>query len=183
MQPWDAISMDFITLLPPSNGKTNIWVIVDCLSKFAHFIPLPTKFTSTTLATTFLRDMYRLHGLLKSIVYDRDPLFLSQFWTQLFKQLGTKLKHSSAYHPETDGQTEAVNKCLESYLRAFVCDKPRSWQHYLYLAEFWYKTSFHSSIKMTPFKALYGKEATTIHKYTPGSNQTASIDESLVEHQ
>nr|GFB98907.1 reverse transcriptase [Tanacetum cinerariifolium] len=78
---------------------------------------------------------------------------------------------------------EVVNRCLESYLRAFVRDEPRTWNKYLYLAEFWYNTSFHSSIKMTPFKAVYGREATTIHDYSPGTNKTASIDATLVEHQ
>ncbi|GJU38314.1 ty3-gypsy retrotransposon protein [Tanacetum coccineum] len=182
-QTWYDITMDFITHLPPSNGKTTIWVIVDRLSKFAHFIALPTHYTANSLATIFLKDIYRLHGLPNSITSDRDPLFLSHLWTQLFKQLGTKLRHSSAYHPQTDGQTEVVNRCLEAYLRAFVHDEPRMWNRYLYLAEFWYNTSFHSSIKMTPFRAMYGREAATIHEYTPGSNHTASIDESLREHQ
>ncbi|KAL4583040.1 hypothetical protein LXL04_007604 [Taraxacum kok-saghyz] len=180
---WSDITMDFITHLPPSNGKTAIWVIVDRLSKAAHFIALPTHYTAITLAPIFLKDIYRLHGLPNSIVSDRDPLFLSQFWTQLFKQLGTKLKHSSAYHPQTDGQSEVVNRCLESYLRAFACEEPRTWHRYLYLAEFWYNTSFHSAIQMSPFKAVYGREATSIHEYSPGTTNTASIEETLLEHQ
>lgn len=126
---------------------------------------------------------YRLHGLPNLIVSDRDPLFLSHFWTQLFKQLGTKPRHSSAYHPQTDGQTEEVNTCLECYLSAFVHYEPRSWNRYLYLAKFWYNTSYHSSTNITPFKAMYGRDTTTIHDYTPGSNPTTSIDASLVEHQ
>lgn len=98
--------MDFITQLPPSNGETAIWVIVDHLiTKFAHFLALPNQFNAPSLATLFLRDIYRLHGLLKTIVSDRDPIFLSKFWKQLFSQLGTRLLHSSAYHPQTVGQT------------------------------------------------------------------------------
>ncbi|KAL4581633.1 hypothetical protein LXL04_006159 [Taraxacum kok-saghyz] len=181
--PWHDISLDFITHLPPSNGKSSISVIVDRLTKFSHFIALPSKYTAASLATVFLKDIYRFHGLPKSILSDRDPLFLSHFWIQLFKQLGTKIRHSSAYHPQTDGQTEVVNRCLESYLRAFACDEPKSWHRYLYLAEFWYNTSFHSAIAMTPFKVMYGRDATAIHDYTPSSNATASIDATLQEHQ
>ncbi|KAJ0483369.1 putative nucleotidyltransferase, Ribonuclease H [Helianthus annuus] len=180
---WIDISMDFITGLPSSKGKTTIWVIVDRLSKFAHFISLPTHYTAVSLASIFMKEIYRLHGLPKTIVSDRDPTFVSCFWKELFKHMGTKLLHSSAYHPQTDGQTEVVNRCLESYLRAFVFDEPATWGRYLYLAEFSYNTSHHSSINMTPFKAVYGRDATTIHDYIPGSSNNASIDTSLATHQ
>ncbi|GJW91288.1 ty3-gypsy retrotransposon protein [Tanacetum coccineum] len=150
-QVWEEISMDFITNLPTSNGKSAIWVIVDRLTKFAHFLALPPHYTAASLANLFLNHIYRLHGLSKSILSDRDPIFLSRFWKELFGKIGTKLLHSSAYHPQTDGQTEVVNRCLESYLRCFACDEPHSWNKYLYLAEFWYNTSYHSAIEMTPF--------------------------------
>nr|GFB09589.1 Ty3/gypsy retrotransposon protein [Tanacetum cinerariifolium] len=182
-QVWEEISMDFITSLPPSNGKTAIWVIVDRLSKFAHFIALPPHHTAASLATIFLHDIYRLHGLPKSIISDRDPIFLSRFWKELFNKIGTKLLHSSAYHPQTDGKTEVVNRCLESYLRCFACDEPTSWSKYLYLAEFWYNTSYHSAIEMAPFQALYGHPPPSIPHYTLGSSQVASIDSTLMEHQ
>ncbi|GJS67859.1 ty3-gypsy retrotransposon protein [Tanacetum coccineum] len=182
-QPWHDISMDFITQLPPSKGKVCIWVIVDRLSKYAHFIPLSPNYTAVTLASHFMHEIYRLHGLPKTIVSDRDPLFLSRFWKELFKLMGTKLLHSSAYHPQTDGQTEVVNRCLEMYLRAFVFDEPRTWAQLLYLAEFCYNTSHHSSINMSPFKALYGRDVTSIHNYLPGSTTTGSIESSLLEHQ
>ncbi|GKB98047.1 ty3-gypsy retrotransposon protein [Tanacetum coccineum] len=182
-QPWHDISMDFITQLPPSKGKSCIWVIVDRLSKYAHFISLPPNYTAVTLASLFMHEIYRLHGLPKTIVSDRDPLFLSRFWKELFKLMGTKLLHSSAYHPQTDGQTEVVNRCLEMYLRAFVFDEPRTWARLLYLAEFCYNTSHHSSINMSPFKALYGRDVTSIHNYVPGSTVTGSIENSLLEHQ
>ncbi|GKB89525.1 ty3-gypsy retrotransposon protein [Tanacetum coccineum] len=182
-QPWHDISMDFITQLPPSKGKSCIWVIVDRLSKYAHFISLPPNYTAVTLASLFMHEIYRLHGLPKTIVSDRDPLFLSRFWKELFKLMGTKLLHSSAYHPQTDGQTEVVNRCLEMYLRAFVFDEPRTWAKLLYLAEFCYNTSHHSSINMSPFKALYGRDVTSIHNYLPGSTATGSIENSLLEHQ
>ncbi|KAJ0575909.1 putative nucleotidyltransferase, Ribonuclease H [Helianthus annuus] len=180
---WHDISMDFITNLPPSRGKTVIWVIVDRLSKFAHFIALPAHYTAFSLATVFLKEVFKLHGLPKTIVSDRDPIFVSRFWKELFKQMGTKLIHSSAYHPQTDGQTEVVNRCLETYLRAFIFDTPSKWERYLYMAEFSYNTNFHGAINMTPFKALYGHEATSIHDYIPGTNSNASIDMSLSHHQ
>lgn len=180
--PWLEISMDFITHLPPSKGRTVIWVIVDRLSKFAHFIALPTHYTAASLAALFMREIYRLHGLPKTIVSDRDPIFVSRFWTELFKQMGTTLLHSSAYHPQTDGQSEVVNRCLESYLRAFVFNEPNTWQRYLYLAEYSYNTTYHSAIDMTPFMAVYGREATSIHDYSQGDTSNGSIEASLQEH-
>ncbi|GJZ33313.1 ty3-gypsy retrotransposon protein [Tanacetum coccineum] len=182
-QVWDEISMDFITNLPLSNGKLAIWVIVDRLTKFAHFLALSPNYTATTLATLYLQQVYRLHGIPKTIVSDRDPIFLSRFWKELFNKIGTQLLYSSAYHPQTDGQTEVVNRCLESYLRCFSCDEPKDWSKYPYLAEFWYNTSYHSAIEMTPFQALYGRPPPTIPHYTLGSSQVASIDSTLLEHQ
>lgn len=104
--------MYFITHLTTSGGKTDILVIVDRFLKFAHFLALPTKFTAITLVSMFLQIVYRLHGLPKSIITDRDPLFLSSFWKEIFKRLGTRLKYSTAYHPQSDGQTKVVNRCL-----------------------------------------------------------------------
>ncbi|GJV33354.1 ty3-gypsy retrotransposon protein [Tanacetum coccineum] len=182
-QVWEEISMDFITNLPTSKGKSAIWVIVDRLTKFAHFIALPPYYAAASLATLFLNHIYHFYGLPKSILSDRDPIFLSRFWKELFGKIGTKLLHSSAYHPQTDGQTEVVNRCLGSYLRCFACDKPQNWNKYLYLAEFWYNTSYHSVIEMTPFQALYGRPPPSLPRYTLGSSQVASIDATLMEHE
>ncbi|KAJ0857239.1 putative nucleotidyltransferase, Ribonuclease H [Helianthus annuus] len=182
-QVWEEISMDFITNLPPSNGKTAIWVIVDRLTKFAHFISLRPNYTATSLATIFLDQIYKLHGLPKSILSDRDPVFVSKFWKELFNSVGTTLLHSSAYHPQTDGQTEVVNRTLESYLRCFACDEPNRWTKYLYLAEFWYNTSHHSAIDMTPFQALYGRPPPSLPHYTLDKNRATTIEETLLEHQ
>lgn len=140
--------MDFIVQLPPSHGKTTIWVVIDRLSKFGHFIALGNHYTAATLTHEFLANIYHLHGIPKSIVSDRDPLFLSKFWVELFKQLGTTLAHSSAYHPQSDGQSEVLNRCLETYLRCFASDEPKSWSRYLHLAEFWYNSSHHTAIGM-----------------------------------
>lgn len=181
--PWVDISMDFITGLPNSKGKTTIWVVVDRLTKFAHFIALSGTYTAVSLASIFMKEIYRLHGLPKTIVSDRDPIFVSHFWRELFKQMGTKLLHSSAYHPQTDGQTEVVNRGLEMYLRAFVSETPKLWERYLYLAEFSYNTNHHTAIEMSPFQALYGRQVSTIHDYVPGTAKCGSIEESLLLHQ
>jgi hypothetical protein len=155
-QRWEEVSMDFITGLPKSEGKSVIMVIVDRLTKYAHFCALSHPFKASTVATAFMETVQKLHGSPKIIVSDRDPIFTGHFWTELFSYLGTQLAHSSSYHPQSDGQTEIVNKCLEGYLRCFVSDKQAQWFKWLPLAEWWYNTSFHTATKMTPFMALYG---------------------------
>src|SRR5436853_3918107 len=118
-RPWEDISMDFIVGLPESAGYTKIWVIVDRFSKMAHFIPLTTEVPIERLALMFLKEIWRYHGLPESIISDRDSRFTSKFWTSLMKLLGVKLNVSTAFHPETDGQTERVNQTLEQYIRSY----------------------------------------------------------------
>lgn len=113
---WNDLTMDFITHLPLSRGCTVILVVVDRLTKAAHFGALPTSFTASKVAQLFVEMVVRLHGFPSTIVSDRDPVFLNKFWAELFRLSGTKLKHNSAYHPQTDGQTEVVNRGLEQYL-------------------------------------------------------------------
>nr|KYP64304.1 Transposon Ty3-I Gag-Pol polyprotein [Cajanus cajan] len=153
---WEEITMDFITSLPSSHGYTVIWVVCDRLSKYSHFVALPTHFTAQQLAQRFMQEIFRLHGPPKVTISDRDPIFLSQFWREIFKAQGTKLKYSSSYHPQTDGQTEVLNRTLECFLRCFVSDNPRSWLHFLHIAEFWYNTNKHSSLATSPFHVFYG---------------------------
>ncbi|GJZ81421.1 ty3-gypsy retrotransposon protein [Tanacetum coccineum] len=117
---WEDVSMDFITGLPNSKGVTVIFVVVDCFTKYAHFGTLPTNFNAHKVAEVFLEIVIKHHGLPKTIVSDRDPIFVSKFWNQLFLLSGTHLNHSTAYHPQTDGQTEVVNRGLEQYLRAMA---------------------------------------------------------------
>jgi hypothetical protein len=114
---WKDISMDFITGLPKSGNKSIIMVVVDRLSKYAHFCTLPHPFTTSTVAHIFMDQVFKLHGMPHSIVSNRDPNFTSNFWQELFKLQGTQFHLSLAYHPQMDGQTEVVNKCLETYLR------------------------------------------------------------------
>ena len=115
--------MDFVTGLPKSEGNSVIMVIVDRLTKYAHFCALSHPFKASTVATAFMEIVQKLHGSPKIIVSDRDPIFTGHFWIELFSCLGTQLAHSSSYHPQSDGQTEIVNKCLECYLHCFVSDK------------------------------------------------------------
>jgi hypothetical protein len=167
---WEDVSLDFITGLPKSKGFDAILVVVDRLSKYSHFILLKHPYSAKSIAELFVKEIVRLHGIPKSIISDRDPLFVSHFWLELFKLQGTKLKMSSAYHPETDGQTEVINRCLESYLRCFVSDQPKSWSTWIAWAEYWYNTTYHASIGKTPFEVVYGRQAPTIIQFS--SNET-----------
>lgn len=128
--------------LPISKENTCI-MVVDSLSKYAHFGPLPSSHSAVQVAELLTSTMIKLDGVPRSIILDRDPIFTSNFWRKLFELIGTKLCMSSAYHPQSDGQFEVLNRCLEQYLRAFVSDRPSSWVLFLAWAEFHYNTSYH----------------------------------------
>lgn len=150
--------MDFIEGLPTSHHNHNaIWVIVDRLTKSAHFLPVRSNFTSEQYAKLYIAEMVKLHGIPLSIVSDRDPNFVSGFWKSFQQALGTELYLSTAYHPQTDGQTERVNQILEDMLRACVLDFKGNWEEYLPLSEFAYNNSYQKTIGMAPFEALYGR--------------------------
>ena len=123
----------------------------------------------------------KLHGFPSIIISDHDPIFLSNFWKKLFQTSGTTLQHSSAYHPQTDGQSEVVNRGLEQYLRAFTQEKPTTWFNLLCWAEYSYNTSFHNSIKMTPFQALYGRLPPTIPPYIQSSTSIQALEDLFLE--
>jgi hypothetical protein len=159
---WSSISMDFITGLPQTSGKRDaIWVIVDRLTKSAHFLPISMKWKIEQLAKLYIREIVRLHGVPTDIVSDRDSRFVSRFWSELQRAYGTQLKYSTAFHPETDGQTERVNQILEDMLRACALDYAGSWEEMLPLAEFSYNNSYQTTIQMAPFEALYGRKCRT----------------------
>jgi transposase InsO family protein len=144
-----------------AKGYDSIWVIVDRLTKIAHFLPVRVKYTMAMYAELYIACILSLHGIPKTIVLDRGPQFVAKFWEALHKSLGTKLLHSSAYHPQTSGQTERVNQILEDMLQACAFDFPHKWDDCLPLAEFSYNNSYQESIKVAPFEALYGRRCCT----------------------
>lgn len=155
---WQIVSIDFIEGLPKSKGCDCILVVVDKFSKYAHFLPLAHPSSALQVAKLFLDHIFKLHGLPSAIISDRDKIFTSNLWRELFRLTKTELQMSTAYHPETDGQTERVNQCLEAYLRCAVHACPTKWKDWLSLAEYWYNTSYHSSLGKTPFEVLYAHE-------------------------
>ncbi|GKB79797.1 putative reverse transcriptase domain-containing protein [Tanacetum coccineum] len=156
---WDNIKMDFITKLPKSSqGFDTIWVIVDRLTKSAHFLPIRKNDPLDKLERLYLNRIVARHGIPISIIYDRDRMFTSNFWRSFQKALGTDLSMSTAYHPETDGQSERTIQTIEDMLRACVIEFGRGWVKHLPLAEFSYNNSYHASIKAAPYEALYGRK-------------------------
>ena len=153
--------MDFIEGLPKSEGYSVILVVVDRLTKFAHFIPVKHPYSAASIAQLFMDNVVKLHGLPNSIVSDRDTIFISHFWRDLFKLYQVNLSLSTAYHPQTDGQTKRVNQILEDMFRAYVLTSPKNWDKWLPLAEFSYNNSYQESLKMAPFEALYGHKCRT----------------------
>ncbi|MBB1214013.1 transposase, partial [Klebsiella pneumoniae] len=140
---WDEIGMDFITGLPKTQGGyDSIWVIVDQLTKVARFIPVKTTYGGNKLAELYFARIVSLHGIPKKIVSDRGSQFTSHFWKKLQEELGTRLNFSTAYHPQTDGQTERLNQILEDMLRACVLDFGKTWDKSLPYAEFSYNNSY-----------------------------------------
>ena len=162
-RPWQDISMDFITGLPVSDGFDKIWVIVDLLTKMAHFIPLKSGEVSPgpILAQAFAKEIWRLHGLPSSIISDRDTQFTSKFWGSLTELLGIRLRMSTAFHPQTDGQTERVNQTLEEYLRHYTNYQQDDWVSLLPMAEHAYNAAKSESTKLSPFYANFGFEPAT----------------------
>ncbi|KAL0555972.1 hypothetical protein IC582_004475 [Cucumis melo] len=155
---WENVSMDFITGLPRTlRGFTVIWVVVDRLTKSAHFVPGKSTYTASKWAQLYMSEIVRLHGVPVSIVSDRDARFTSKFWKGLQTAMGTRLDFSTAFHPQTDGQTERLNQVLEDMLRACALEFPGSWDSHLHLMEFAYNNSYQATIGMAPFEALYGR--------------------------
>ncbi|KAL0534344.1 hypothetical protein IC582_028634 [Cucumis melo] len=155
---WENVSMDFITGLPRTlRGFTVIWVVVDRLTKSAHFVPGKSTYTASKWAQLYMSEIVRLHGVPVSIVSNRDARFTSKFWKGLQTAMGTRLDFSTAFHPQTDGQTERLNQVLEDMLRACALEFPGSWDSHLHLMEFAYNNSYQATIGMAPFEALYGK--------------------------
>jgi hypothetical protein len=158
-RPWDAINMDFVLGFPRTQGGCDlIFVVVDRFSKIAHFIPRQKASDVNHIANLFFKEVIRLHGLPRSIVSDRDTKFIGHFWTTLWKKLGTNLSFSSAYHPQTDGHIEVVNRSLGDLLRSLVTEHHSQWDNILPQAEFAYNDSVNRSTGKIPFQIVYGMQ-------------------------
>jgi hypothetical protein len=175
---WEEIGMDFITGLPLTPKKKDmIWVIVNRLTKSAHFLAINQKDSGEKLINLYVQEIVSKHGVPKTIVSDQGSVFTSAFWTQLHEALGSKLDFSTSYHPQTGGQTERTNHILEDMLRACALDFGGSWEEHFPLAEFSYNNSYESSIQMAPFEALYGwKCRSPICWYEPGASKEFHLD-------
>jgi len=157
-KPWTHISADFITKLPLAQGYDAILVVVDRLTKMVHFIPTTEKTTAEGLARLFRDNMWKLHGLPKSIISDQRPQFAAGLMRELNEKLGIRSKLSTVFHSQTDGQTERVNQELEQYLRMFIDHRQEQWPEWLRTAEFVYNNKVYSSTRTSPFKANYGQD-------------------------
>ncbi|GKE65194.1 putative reverse transcriptase domain-containing protein [Tanacetum coccineum] len=151
--------MDFVTKLPKTtNGYDTIWVIIDRLTKSAHFLPIRENDPMEKLMKLYMKEVVTRHGVPVSIISDRDGRFTSQFWKVLNKALGTRLDMSTAYYLETEGQSERTIQTLEDMLRTCVLDFGKNWDKHLPLVEFSYNNSYHTNINAAPFEALYGRK-------------------------
>jgi hypothetical protein len=180
---WDDISMDFIVELPKCSAGFNAILTVVCrLSKQAHFIPLHTTATAQEVAKLFVAHIFRLHGLPSRIVSDRDPKFVSHFWTESMKLLGVTKSLSSGYHPQTDGQTEIVNRQIEQMLRCYLNHKMNNWSDLLPLLEFAYNDSVSQSTSFTPFYLNYGFHPTSLSFVGPLPESAVPTSSEFVDH-
>ena len=155
---WEHVTIDFVTHFPwTPQGHDAVWVIVDRLSKSTHFLDVWMTFTLEIFYLLYIREIVRLHGVLVSIVSDRDPRFTAYFWKSFQKDMGTRVTMSTAFHPLMDGLSERTIQVLEDMLRAWVLDHKGSWEEHLPLVEFAYNNSYQASIQMAPYEALYGR--------------------------
>ena len=159
---WDQITKDFVVRLPLTGRKhDSVWVVVDRLTKSAHFLPVRTGYSLDKMTELYISEIVRLHGIPISIISNRDPRFTSRFWGKFQEALGTRLNFKTAFHPQTDGQSEIMIQVLEDMLRTCVIDYEGSWDRHIPLVEFEYNNSFQLSIGTAPYEALYGRKCRT----------------------
>ncbi|KAF8673092.1 hypothetical protein RHS04_07686, partial [Rhizoctonia solani] len=178
-RPWKSISMDFIVKLPTSHCCNTIWVVVDCFSKMAHFIPTVKTIKAPDLAWLFLQHIFCTHSLPNTIISNQGSIFVSHFWTCLHELISICLKHSTAYHPCTNSQTKRINQILEAYLRCYTSYQQDDWVDYLPLAEFAYNNRTLSSSQQSPFYANYGFHPT----FKPRINSNTTLQAKLTHSQ
>ncbi|GJP47995.1 hypothetical protein CLOM_g7237, partial [Closterium sp. NIES-68] len=171
-QPWQVVSLDFITGLPPTiSGHDAILVVIDKFSKMGHFIPTHTKARTEETTQHFVCYIISQHGIPTTLISDRDPKFTSKFWKELMSLLGTKLAMSSAYHPQTGGQTDCLNQIVEQLLRAACKDEISKWDLHLPVLEFAYNNATYATTGQTPFVLCYGRHPLTPQKPTTSATQ------------
>jgi hypothetical protein len=176
----DVKSDSTLKLVSASNTDL-VWVIIDRPTRSAHFIPINTKYRAKKYDDIYIAHVLCLHGVPKMILSDLGSQCVARFWEQLHASLGTRLIHSSAYHPQTDGQTERVNQILEDMLRACVMEYPGSWDKNLSWAKFSYNNSYQESLKMTPFEVLYGQQCRTPLKWIEAGEKAIFDPDIVVE--
>jgi len=157
-KPWSHLTVDFIMKLPMVAGKDAILVVCDRLSKMTHFVAMTERTSAEGLARLFWDNAWKLHGLLESVVSDRGPQFAAELTKELNRMLGIKTKLSTAFHPQTDRQTERINQKLEQYLRFFIEHRHKDWPEWMAAAEFAINNKVHMATKVSPFMANYGRE-------------------------
>jgi hypothetical protein len=159
---WEVITIDFITKLPrTARQHDSIMVVVEKLTKPAHFVPIKTRHTTVNIVEVYMRDIARFHGIPTTIVSDKYTKFTSKFWRGLFKGFGTNINFSTTYHLHSYGKTKRSNRVIEDMLRMYVMDKRSKWEDYLHLVEFAYNNRYLDSLRMSPFEALYGRKCNT----------------------
>lgn len=173
---WADISMYFVKGFPKVHSKSVILLVVDRFSKYAHFIALGHPYLAASVVAAFFADIVRLHGMPMSIVSDRDPVFTGHFLQELFRLTKVQLQLSSVFHPQSDGDTEAVNKTIAMYFSCLASDRPRSWLQWLPWSEYCYNTSFQSFLRETPFKVVYGHDPPSLCSYKSSTAKVATVD-------
>lgn len=173
--------MDFILGLSSYHGNTTILVVVDRFSKGIHLGMLSTAHTAHMVASLFIEMVVKLHEIPRSLVSDRDPLFISRFWQELFRAKDTHLRMSSAYHPQSDGQTEALNRVVEQYLSAFTHRRPHRWGKLLPWIELSHNTSWNAGTGTTPYEVTFGRKPFNFPEYITGTSNIEAVENLLVD--
>jgi hypothetical protein len=178
---WTDVALDFVEALPRVRGKSVILTVVDRFSKYCHFIPLAHPYSAESVAQAFFAEIVRLHGVPQSMVSDRDVVFTSKFWKELMRLMGTDLHMTSAFHPQSDGQSESANRVIIMYLRCLTGDRPRQWLQWLPWAEYIFNTAYQSSLRDTPFRIVYGRDPPSLRSYEPGETRVAAVARTMEE--